>query len=796
MQVDSASANNSILLDAVCSAYNCSNKIGETVQGISFHRFPVSKPDLLSKWLTAMRKDKWVPTKSDVLCSFHFTDDQFIENGGHRYLVQNAVPSKFEVLAPPKTLFPSAFPARLLTIRDIECDNRKGYAVEARIPLVNKEQFIEWLRAHEKLAQVSYVLLRNYPTTNKNLSYKAEYVCTYGSNNDRPVKSDKVCPARLLVRIRADPKFRFNKPTSEDRVSLVGYPCNVVLYHLHNHSIGSNTIETKIIPSEEVSTVVKQKFIEMFKGGYTVEMALETHQKDLFEEYTDEYEEVLTDAYVCPTLEWLTNFYANFLEEFEWNNTKTINILKEEIEDINASKGSATMSTIGEDIIVVLSTPLMQRAHSMKSSGEVVFVDNSGYLDRCHCYVYVVMAYSCTEGLPLGLLISTSDTEEILTAGFKLLADILPDKAFGSFGRQGPEVFLTANDDALQNSLKAVYPESAVLLCAYNMSHELWRWLWNPDNGIEEPDRCLLFSLAYKVMQTKTADEFTEVTEALNTNETVQKYDNFKQHFEDIKSHSDRWAVCFKNEILDKDKEISGIEMASHILKDKVFLTKAYNILQLLKYYTDTMETYYRQKIIHCINNTLETFILASFQPEMRETSDLIAQILPTGEYEIKNMKSGKSYYVDMNICVCSCTLGLNGARCKHLYAVCVAKKIDFTSLVPNDDIIKKELFWIATGTMKTGTFDVQIDVDEESDSEMADAPPMRNVNEEPVKSQKEESRKILERVVKNIMQKYDSNPAEFHKAIVTAAVNYQNLNNDREILAALKNFGKQNMFK
>ncbi|GIY03015.1 probable RNA-directed DNA polymerase from transposon BS [Caerostris extrusa] len=42
MQVDSASANNSILLDAVCSAYNCSNKIGETVQGISFHRVPAS----------------------------------------------------------------------------------------------------------------------------------------------------------------------------------------------------------------------------------------------------------------------------------------------------------------------------------------------------------------------------------------------------------------------------------------------------------------------------------------------------------------------------------------------------------------------------------------------------------------------------------------------------------------------------------------------------------------------------------------------------------------------------------
>lgn len=71
-----------------------------------------------------------------------------------------------------QSLFPSEFPARLLTIRDIECDNRKGYVVEARIPLVNKEEFTQWLSTHEKLAQVKYILLRNYPISSKNLSYK------------------------------------------------------------------------------------------------------------------------------------------------------------------------------------------------------------------------------------------------------------------------------------------------------------------------------------------------------------------------------------------------------------------------------------------------------------------------------------------------------------------------------------------------------------------------------------------------------------------------------------------------
>lgn len=776
-----------------CSAYNCSNKVDENVEGITFHRFPLTNPDLLTQWLSVMRKEKWVPTNDDVLCSFHFDDDQFIDNEGFRFLLDQAIPSKFEVLAAPKTLFPTEWLPRLLTIRDIECDNRKGFVVEARIPLNNKESFVKWLSLHESLAHVKYVLLRNYPISSKNLSFKAEYVCVHGSTSERPSKSDKPCPARLLVRIRADPKFRFNRPADG---SVVGYPCNVVLYHLHNHSIGSNVIESNAVISEEVSTAMKQKFTEMFKGGYTVETALAMHQKDLLEEYPDEYEEVLNDPYVCPTADWLANFQAHFIEEFEWNDTKLLDILKEEIEDINASKGRATMATMDDNVILVLSTPLMQRAHSMKSSGEVVFVDDSGYLERCRCYVYVIMGYSCTEGLPLGLVITTADSEEILTASFKLLADILPEKAFGSFGRQGPEVFLTANNDALQNSLKAVYPDSAVLLCAYNMSHELWSWLWNPENLIEDEDRCVLFSFAYKIMLTKNAEEFNNLSNIIDNNEIVQKYENFKIHFEEIKSLSDTWAVCFKNEMLDRDKEISGIEMASHVLKDKVFLTKAYNILQLLKSFTDTMETYYRQKIIHCINDTLENFVLSSFQPEMRETSDLVVKPTPVGQYEVQNVKTGRSYFVDMNISVCSCTLGLYGARCKHLYSVCVAKEVDFTCSVPNDDVIKKELFWIATGTMKAGSFDAQMDADEESEADLASSPVTSSTSRpehEPAKvsNQKEEAKKILERVMRNILVKYDSNPAEFHKAIVTAAVNYQNLNNDREIIVALKGFGK-----
>lgn len=49
-----------------------------------------------------MRKEKWQPSKEDVLCSLHFTDDQFIESDGFRLLKTDAVPTIFEILASPK----------------------------------------------------------------------------------------------------------------------------------------------------------------------------------------------------------------------------------------------------------------------------------------------------------------------------------------------------------------------------------------------------------------------------------------------------------------------------------------------------------------------------------------------------------------------------------------------------------------------------------------------------------------------------------------------------------------------
>lgn len=706
-----------------------------------------------------------------------------------------------------RKLFPAEWSTRLLTVKEIQDAGVTGFVVEARIAIGSKEQFGEWLKRHEKLARVSYKLLKNYPTAGKYVVYKAEYVCTPfpGSRklgNDKTVKRGN-CPSKLLVRIKAIPtKFKNRK------LNGMRFPCTIVLYHQHNHSVDTIAFNPKIQHNDVIEDV-RRKFREMFVGGYSLTMALNTHQSDLLEEYADEYDDILNDRFMCPDMEWIAKFHGDFHQTYgEFSTEKVLSNLQSVVAKLNSGEGKAKLQVINEDIIIVICTPIMQRAHSLKSAGEIVFVDSSGFMERCKCYVYVFMAYSCAEGLPLGVMITTSDTEEILTSALKLFVEILPEKAFGQNGKSGPEMFLTANNDSEQESIKTVFPQSNLLLCSFHMLHCLWRWLWDQENNVDEADRCTLFSLAFNIMKTTTAQEFTSCFAFTLTNEVVTKYPQFQAYFQELSGMSARWAVCFKNEILDKDKEISAIEMASHILRDKIFLTRAYNILQLFEFYVEDMEAYYRQKITHCISDTLEAFLQSTYKIEMRMIDDLEVNALPTGQYRVLNSKSSRAYFVDMNVGVCSCPLGLIGTRCKHQYALAVLKNIEFSAGVPDDETIKKELYWIATNSLDVPVFntwdggssdsDTAMDIQNYDEDDSMDAdfklmtkPSKKTIEKESILALRYESQNILTKMVEHILEHFEESPSEFHTAITVAASNYQKLTATKDILMALKNFGR-----
>ncbi|KAG8185130.1 hypothetical protein JTE90_006333 [Oedothorax gibbosus] len=82
-----------------CCAYECTNRWGKLKEDgtkLKFHLFPFRKPDLLKKWIVAVKRESWKPSKSSALCGDHFAETAY-KTSARRYLKDDAVPSIFSL---------------------------------------------------------------------------------------------------------------------------------------------------------------------------------------------------------------------------------------------------------------------------------------------------------------------------------------------------------------------------------------------------------------------------------------------------------------------------------------------------------------------------------------------------------------------------------------------------------------------------------------------------------------------------------------------------------------------------
>ena len=64
-----------------CVAVGCKNTAKKGSE-YSFHRFPHQNPNLLKKWVHAIRRKQWKPTKHSFICSDHFHESCFVIRPG------------------------------------------------------------------------------------------------------------------------------------------------------------------------------------------------------------------------------------------------------------------------------------------------------------------------------------------------------------------------------------------------------------------------------------------------------------------------------------------------------------------------------------------------------------------------------------------------------------------------------------------------------------------------------------------------------------------------------------------
>ncbi|ESO90865.1 hypothetical protein LOTGIDRAFT_60028, partial [Lottia gigantea] len=59
-------------------------------------RFPLSKPVLLERWLSNLRKENYIPKHFSTLCSKHFEECCFYRFGMRTQLKEDVVPTIFD----------------------------------------------------------------------------------------------------------------------------------------------------------------------------------------------------------------------------------------------------------------------------------------------------------------------------------------------------------------------------------------------------------------------------------------------------------------------------------------------------------------------------------------------------------------------------------------------------------------------------------------------------------------------------------------------------------------------------
>ncbi|CAG9760103.1 unnamed protein product [Ceutorhynchus assimilis] len=68
-----------------CCAYRCTNERTPGTK-LRFHKFPLSRPEVLRLWIKAVRWENFKPSAHTVLCSDHFRESDYLESSLYKKL--------------------------------------------------------------------------------------------------------------------------------------------------------------------------------------------------------------------------------------------------------------------------------------------------------------------------------------------------------------------------------------------------------------------------------------------------------------------------------------------------------------------------------------------------------------------------------------------------------------------------------------------------------------------------------------------------------------------------------------
>ncbi len=648
----------------------------------------------------------------------------------------------------------------LKEVEPIVHDDTPQFDTFCRINLTSKAEADKWLAEFMEHSKCTYRVTKTTKPCMKRVLVKYTMHCQHfrkplsqkqkrarlslkSKSSKRPLTAglrDKKtdCPSRLTLTIQVPSK---NQGQLAERPYLLSHKAVLNLKFCHNHSVHS----AHTLSFRPLSEATKEKIFTLFTKGHSAASARHAYETELMLQCADdgqEVQKVLADRAVNPTVQDYSRLYDKWRESElgRDNGPGLFESLQSEVDKYNSTNarvgGKAKLQVFEshcdtelsdecvdsdegsiqppppkkrkvttQPMILALCTPLMVRAHeNVPQAGEMVFCDATSSLDRFNTSVFIISTGTPSSGVPLGVIIASDEQQATIHKGMQMLAEILPKKAFfGKGAHKGPTLVMTDDSSAERGAIQSFWQDAILLLCSFHFLQRRWTWLHDGKNHVPKDDRVTLIHKVKELVYANSEDELSVKYQQLLKSPDATHHPNFVLHIQGLWDRRREWALCYRKAFLVRGNHTNNYaEAGMRILKELVFSrVKAYNVVQMFHFLTETMERYYQSKLLSVAHTRVDRYISVRFQGLNAKlyTKENIKK-LSTGQFSVPSKTDrGVTYHVDMDIGVCTCPQGRDGSPCSHQAAVVIHYGSPSVNCIPTmDPKGKRKLAFIAFG--------------------------------------------------------------------------------------------------
>lgn len=384
---------------------------------------------------------------------------------------------------------------------------------------------------------------------------------------------------------------------------------------------------------------VYNQLTPLLNKGCSASDALHQYKMKILQNHGKIYYLKLMDSGIKLDVEFIYDLYYMYLEKSKFSSPfiRRIDSLIKSISYYNYTTGkeSTALDIVRDNnIVIAIRTPLME------INSDTVFVCSTNFSG---CKTWFMFSQNENEIIiPIGVIIATVNEEYMLKAGLKLWKEL------------GGSVKSVVVELVHQSTFQSVFPEASISVSKFHFLLGVWKWLFSitKKNNLNDELNCFVELKKLMYSENFTAENCLNKNFA---NDLTEKYPNFNQFMK---------SICKPNFLFFPSLLVHPCSTISE-RKLIYYHTKSLSILQMFNYVTNEINIFYEHLSVNTSNNQK---IIFNDLIKMKEDEDSFTYSCVSDScsmYLVKSMNNG-TYFVDMDIGLCSCTINNVCSPCVH----------------------------------------------------------------------------------------------------------------------------------